>query len=316
MSGPTLLLLLNSGQDTTPDSNINLFIRGSANPAAVGSMPLYMSNNYEGGEISLYMSGPNPASGEHTLFTQGHIASSGEIPLYMIGHSGINENISLFIHGYSNASSGVDLSITGFGQASGDNTLYMIGHDSASGDISLFINGPHVWPKNKTLRLSIESDSILSGNLVGRYMKLFIENEAFGDNTKTMNLFIGPASQVAINKRLNLFLKQKGWTTIVDDLNLYVKATGPSGVSSSVDLFVEGQADTYMGLNASMNLFINRPNCVATMPLFVQSITGPASGTMTMYTFGVFQETDSINIAMPNTHQLFTRTSTLYTHGF
>lgn len=283
-----------------------------------GSLPLIDSS-----PCPLFIHGIDDLSGNIVLYTHGTNEPTATITLFMPGQftSGI---MPLFVHGNTTQVDSIDLYLYGNTESTNSMTLFL--------DASPVIEGvpPYIFP------LFIKVDDWITGNNdsiplymfattedgVYDNMSLFLEvGESFSTYTNEMNLFMLVPTTGSLNSNMfPLYINVE--SNASSSITLYVQNDYTSG---NMPLYTKGKGfgtERRFGSNGwypvknQMNLFINRPDEVAGMTLFLQASDGVGTRTAPLYTFGAYASNENIDLVIPNVTDDINKTMKLFVFGF
>lgn len=193
-------------------------------------------------------------------------------------------------------------------------TTFIHGYDvdSDTGNLTLFLQGGD-YQKYKSLNLflcNIQDDS-------GTVPLYIYSNEASAPVTNEIPLYIR-CEPFALNSSIDLYLYNNG---IYEDITLYIRGAG----------FRKG----WYVSNDNITLFMNRPNEVSTIPIYLKTIEGQPNSYITLFIEGYEPATswttnsycvlyidganiveDNITLCMPNIHDVDNDNITLFVSGW
>lgn len=287
--------------------------------------PLYLHNNLEDGDTTLYTAALKP-SGEVPLHTWGsdNVEATG-VPLYI--HGGIYDNsgidlylqnsltpadTTLYINGHDNSSGTVPLNIFAKASDSGEHPLFIHGAYSDSDSMNLFIDGYgdtvsgevalFLWSTTNpgirdisSLYMKADNSGYYDGN-----MNLYIQSPVSADITANIPLYISKATP-SEGEETTLFIKQDN-TESSGDATLYIKSPGTT--------------DGALPIDENMPLFIARDQNYNWLghPMYIH-VAENDSGNTTMFIKNVANTSNNTTLFMPAIGNESGDTS-LYVSGF
>ena len=268
-----------------------------------------LNDNAPSGNFKIYSVQLNAfCSGD--LITGTGVASG--IPLYLHAATAYSGGITLYVPGQVHVS-GLPLYVGGYFPASGQITLYTNG-SYASAMLPLFISGPIITSGIDTIPLFTYSTSNS-----GQWNGITLFTKANQKPYSTLPLYLFNADGAQASGSLPLYITSY-YAESSAHLPLYLENLY---AASGLKLYIKGigynnnpDPNSFAGYPTfgAMTLFINRPNEVGTMSLYVHnSISFEA---MDLTTFGASASSGNMTLAIPNTFASGTSTLNLFTSGW